>query len=217
MKTVWVICEGPTEEQFIKTVIAPDIPNIAIKPLLLFKGGDVRFERVENQAKLLLTNGHDLVTTFIDLYGLGTGFPEQAAAHAVADVYDRLARLENACDVKITTQARCQVGRFFCYIQPYEFEALLFASPGKIVELEQSWHTTGTKLHRILADFDGNPELINEHVTTAPSKRLMAALPGYQKTTHGPRAAKKIGLNKIETTCKHFRGWLNKLRTISSP
>ena len=84
-------------------------------------------------------------------------------------------------------------------------------------ELERPWHTTGTKLHKILADFDGNPELINEHVTTAPSKRLMAALPGYQKTTHGPRAAKKIGLNKIETTCKHFRGWLNKLRTISSP
>ncbi len=72
MKTVWVICEGPTEEQFIKTVISPDIPNIAIKPLLLGKGGDVRFERVENQAKLLLSNGHDLVTTFIDLYGLGT-------------------------------------------------------------------------------------------------------------------------------------------------
>jgi len=39
--------------------------------------------------------------------------------------------------------------------------------------------------------------------------------PKYRKTRHGPIAAQKMGLAKIETECAFFAAWLNKIRLIA--
>jgi recombinational DNA repair ATPase RecF len=49
-----------------------------------------------------------------------------------------------------------------------------------------------------------NPEGINDSPQTAPSKRLEQLRPHYRKTFHGPKAAARIGLDKIREQCPHF-------------
>ena len=59
------------------------------------------------------------------------------------------------------------------------------------------------------------PEDINDSPHTAPSKRLLAAMPGYQKPFHGPLIACEIGLDAMRRACPHFHAWLQKLEALS--
>ncbi|MEA5419667.1 DUF4276 family protein [Spirulina sp. CCNP1310] len=60
------------------------------------------------------------------------------------------------------------------------------------------------------------PELINDGLQTAPSKRIIAQFPDYgkAKSTFGPQLAEKIGLQVIRSTCPHFNQWLSKLECL---
>jgi hypothetical protein len=60
------------------------------------------------------------------------------------------------------------------------------------------------------------PEDINDHPKTAPSKRIVAAMRGYQKTFHGPLIACEIGLSAIRQNCPHFDAWLQKLERLGA-
>jgi hypothetical protein len=96
----------------------------------------------------------------------------------------------------------------------YEFEGLLFSSPEAIASVLQdkslnSWATG------ILADFNNNPEKVNDSYETAPSKRL-EKYTNYRKTTHGPNIAEQIGLAKIRDMCSGFDDWLTKLERLVS-
>lgn len=57
------------------------------------------------------------------------------------------------------------------------------------------------------------PEHINDSFETKPSKRLEEILK-YKKTLHGPLIAEQIGLVKIEAECRHFRKWMDCLRSF---
>jgi len=61
-----------------------------------------------------------------------------------------------------------------------------------------------------------SPEHINDHPDTKPAAHLERELknPSYRKCRHGPIAAKKIGLTKIEAECAFFAGWLAELRRL---
>ena len=58
------------------------------------------------------------------------------------------------------------------------------------------------------------PEDINDGPQTAPSKRVSAAMPVYQKTFHGPLIACAIGLDAMRGACPHFHAWLQKLEAL---
>ena len=62
-----------------------------------------------------------------------------------------------------------------------------------------------------------SPEHINDHPETKPAAHLERALknPQYRKRRHGPIAAQKIGLNKIEAECAFFAGWMAQLRRLA--
>lgn len=222
MFEVIVFTEGPTEEQFIKRIVAPLFkPNqIYLKPQTLktsqdAKGGAVNFDRLKfNARNTLRQKPNAILTTFLDLYGLDTSFPGFTNAKQHADVYVRTKMLETALHEAIVEHIGCRTERFIPHIQPYEFEGLLFSNVNALVLTEPSWNHHLPQLQAVRAKFE-TPEHINDGYDTKPSKRLENILqPRYKKTRHGPLAAERITLAMMEQECTHFRGWMDKLRGL---
>jgi hypothetical protein len=59
----------------------------------------------------------------------------------------------------------------------------------------------------IASDVESGPELVNDGVDTAPSKRILNAYPQYAKTIHGPLVIAEAGLDAIRSTCPHTDDW----------
>ncbi len=55
------------------------------------------------------------------------------------------------------------------------------------------------------------PEHINNSPTTAPSKRIGSVINSYTKVRQGIIVAKKIGIDKMMSECKHFEAWIKKI------
>lgn len=103
--------------------------------------------------------------------------------------------------------------RFIPYLALHEFEALVYAS------LPQSASAFGDNpmiLQTLLGHMQGSssPEQINESPETAPSRRLLAAYPRYQKTFHGPMAVRSVALSQLRRTCPHFNDWVSRLERV---
>ncbi|MBF0461853.1 MAG: DUF4276 family protein [Magnetococcales bacterium] len=220
MVEVIVLAEGQTEEQFIKRVVAPVLRplRVFVKPQLLntspnAQGGAVTFDRLQWNARNTLKGHPDaILTTFLDLYALDTGFPAFAEAKSKTNVHERVACLETALHQQIIQGAGCRPERFIPHIQPYEFEGLLFADVEALCAIEPEWHAFCERLARIREGF-ATPEHINDGYASKPSQRLANLLrPQYRKTRHGPLAAERITLAVMETQCGHFRGWMDTLR-----
>jgi Domain of unknown function (DUF4276) len=69
-------------------------------------------------------------------------------------------------------------------------------------------------IEKLPLDQFASPEEINDSPLTAPSKRVEALVPGYQKPFLGVLAALEIGLASIRAECPHFNHWLEKLESL---
>ncbi|MFN7201291.1 MAG: DUF4276 family protein [Aphanizomenon sp.] len=69
---------------------------------------------------------------------------------------------------------------------------------------------------KTIADSYETPELINDSRETAPSKRIIAQFPDYEraKSTVGSLLAESIGLEVIRNKCPHFNSWLLRLESL---
>ena len=98
MRRVYIICEGQTEENFIKEVFAPyfDPQIVTIQPLLVDKkGGALSYDRVKNFILRLVK--YDVaahVTTMFDYYALDTNFPGHNQLNEIPDIYKKVKYLE---------------------------------------------------------------------------------------------------------------------------
>jgi hypothetical protein len=223
MGEIIVFAEGPTEERFIKQVVAPALSGLRLylKPQLLKTsqtgcGGALSFERFLLNARNTLRQRADVtLTSFIDLYGLDTDFPEFASSKGWPDVHRRVEHLERALHAAVVARVGCRADRFLPHIQPYEYEGLLFSDVEVLSGIEPTWNEALPALQKVRAAFD-SPEHINDGYDTKPSKRLEALLhPRYKKTIHGPRAAARISLETIERECRHFKHWMDSLRGLA--
>ena len=63
----------------------------------------------------------------------------------------------------------------------------------------------------------GSPELINDREDTAPSRRIIGAIPEYggMKASAGPIVAERIGLPTLRLRCEHFGQWLGRLEGLA--
>ena len=59
-----------------------------------------------------------------------------------------------------------------------------------------------------------NPELINDHKETTPSKRLQKHIIGYSKIVYGSILAESIGLTKMRKKSLRFNQWISNLESI---
>ncbi|MFA5517013.1 MAG: DUF4276 family protein [Desulfuromonadales bacterium] len=223
MVEVIVFAEGPTEEQFIKRVVAPVLrpAQIFVKPQMLYtsqeaKGGAVSFGRLKFNARNTLRQKPEAVlSTFLDLYGLATDFPNFEEAKQISDVYARVACLETALHAAIIEHVGCRTDRFMPHIQPHEYEGLLFSDVVALSTTEPAWGKCLRGLEKVRALF-ATPEHINDNYETSPSRRLENLLePKYKKTRHGPLAAERITLSAMERECVHFRVWMDTLRRLA--
>jgi hypothetical protein len=104
--------------------------------------------------------------------------------------------------------------RFIPYVMMHEFEAMLFS------DCESFCHAIGTPhlrngFQQIREGF-GSPEEINDSPLTAPSKRIISLIPGYEKPLAGSIAAINIGIHTIRAQCPNFNKWLTRLERLGT-
>lgn len=218
MKRVYILCEGQSEEVFIKQVLAPYFININSQYCLIpivtktsagHKGGGLKYHRIKKEILALLNHKEAFVSTFFDYYALPNDFPK--CDEQDGDIYQKIAVLENGfCEDMNHHQ------RFFPHIQPYEFESLLFSDIDKIIQADPEWNRNKTYLVRLKAIIDefNNPELINGSQQTSPSHRLKNILPTYRKVLHGKNITEKITIAHIREKCSHFNEWCKKIVSL---
>ncbi|MEQ1761448.1 MAG: DUF4276 family protein [Vicinamibacterales bacterium] len=219
MKSLVIVGEGQTEEAFVTRVLrAPFVEsNVLVDPRLVGgRGGALKGQRVLRYLRNTLRERPDtVVTTFFDLYRLPSDFPGVEESRGVAAPLDRASAIEAALKAAVVEVSGCREDRFVPYIQPHEFEALLFSDVAKFGEVEKEWQPRVAQLQRV-RDAVPTPEHINHGADTHPSARLATLSPKFQKTLHGILLAEEIGLATIRTQCAHFDSWIAALLALGS-
>jgi len=103
--------------------------------------------------------------------------------------------------------------RFIPYAQMYEFEGLLFSRPQAFSILSPNSDLV-SRLQWIRDQF-ASPEAINDDVETAPSKRLLSLIDGYEKPFHGALVALETGPPVIRCECPIFDTWLQRIESLN--
>lgn len=214
MTRLAVICEGQTEEGFVKECLAPHLADHSVyaTPRLLGKthgregGGNVSVERVVSYIRKVHRN-FDHVTTFLDFYGF-----KDKGEMSWSALTDEIARR-----AELTLGTGYSEDHIIPYVQRHEFEALLFSRPDAF-DLEEAWtDEQRQELESIKSGF-ATPEDINDDPRTAPSKRLAQTFssPRYRKTLHGPLIAEQVGLDVMRQECPGFAEWLSRLEALGA-
>lgn len=212
MIEVIVVGEGQTEETFVRDVLAPEFEplDISLQSRLIqtspgAKGGSLRAARVLKFLRnTLRERGDTYVTTLFDLYGVPADVPGVEISRAENDPLLRCFRIEKALNEAAVEMSGCRADRFFSYIQPYEFEALLFSDVSRFGEAHGDWKPYVGALEQVRAGAV-TPEHINDGAETHPSARLKNLLdPRYDKVLYGSGIATLIGLPRIRSECRHF-------------
>lgn len=217
MRRLIIVCEGPTEKEFCKDVLAPALEskNISVEIPLIKKssGGIVSWDALKRQIEGHLRENDVYVTMLIDYYGIKDRhqFPSWEESKSISNKTDRIHFL---CERMADDMPKRIRHRFIPYIQLHEFEGLLFSDLSKFKKWFDESQMNYAALESARSDFD-NPELINDGPQTAPSKRLESVIPSYDKVLSGNCIAMDIGLNKIRKECPLFNEWVGKLEELT--
>ena len=218
-----ITAEGQTEKAFAKTVLAPHLATVNVfvdarcvltskdkRAAREYRGGLLSYDKAKKDIQNWLTedkHSECRFTTMFDLYALPDDFPGYVDACCINDRYERVRILEEKMAQDINDQ------RFIPYIQLHEFEALILADPQ---QLGWEYLEHDRPIKNLLAMVGNkNPELINDGPTTAPSKRIRAEIPEYDKVTAGVSVAGRIGLQTLRHKCRHFNEWLTGLEQLA--
>lgn len=228
MPRLLVHVEGETEEMFVNEVLAPHLHSAGWDEVAARIVGNARMRERRGGIKAWNVVRDDIMrhlkedpgcysTTLVDFYALpqsvGKAWPGRADAA-------RLPTAQKAPHVEAQLNADMQQAmgtgflqaRFIPFVIMHEFEALLFS------DCEAFSRGIGRPDLKIaiqaVRDGFATPEEINDSPLTAPSKRVEALIPGYQKPLLGTLAALEVGLIRIRQECPHFGAWLTQLEQI---
>ena len=221
MRFVTVVCEGRTEQVFVADILSAALLDrgLFIEPRLIptsagARGGALSGQRVLRFLRDVLRQRRDTyVTTFFDLYGLPSDFPGFAASPH--DPLERASAIEDSFRDEVVRIAGCRPDRFLPHIQPYEFEALLFADPAQFGRVLPEWSQAAGRLEAVRHGAS-SPEHINDGPRTHPAARLEQQLRGYRKVRHGVAVAARIGLDRMRAECRHFAAWLARIEALAA-
>lgn len=215
MTRIYLLVEGQTEEAFVNELLVPHYARMErfLTPIIVstspgYRGGVVSYAKIKPQIeKLCKQDAAAHVSTMFDLYALPSDFPGKASAayRGLANGRDKAAFLEAQLALDIAQR------NFLPNVLVHEFEALLFTD----ITVFEQW-TDDDDVLRPLRQIRAttSPEDINDSPETAPSKRILAAMSGYQKTFHGPLIACDIGIDPMRAACPHFDQWLRALEGL---
>ncbi|MCP4219960.1 MAG: DUF4276 family protein [bacterium] len=227
---VRIVVEGQTEKTFVRDILAPAMgrEGVFLHAAILgkpgHKGGDVRFERAAPEImNHLLQRSDTYVSTLFDLYGINSRWPGKADITPNDKAGEKARKMETATlsamkELAVSDRYKKHnlriEQRFIPYIAMHEFEALLFSDAEK---LAQQIGVEAGKIHGILKACE-EPEEINDHPDTAPSKRLNSYYrernEKYRKVAKGKEIAESIGIRTMRAKCPHFDEWLNKFQSL---
>ena len=225
MKRLHITAEGQTEESFVNNTLRQHLAKYGVyadvrrvltgrKNGKLFRGGMTNYAKAKNDiVRWIREEGynHDVAfSTMFDFYALPDDFPGYDTARNERDPYRKVSIIEDAFARDIADM------RFVPYIQLHEFETLLFANP-QMFEIEYFESPDAVNALKMIVKKFGNPELIDQGVETAPSKRIIKVIPDYanSKSIVGPMIANEIGITELRESCLHFNEWLTKLEQLS--
>lgn len=225
MSRLMIHVEGQTEEDFVNVVLAPHLHGCGFARVSARIVGNARQRDRRGGIRAWTAVRKDILnhlkedagclsTTMVDFYGLPQvgerSWPGRAAA-AHLPFASKAASVEDAIQDDICKELGVGIAqsRFIPYVMMHEFEGLLFSDPTRF----------GNSIDRpdlapqfqAIRDQFATPEEINDSPQTAPSKRIIQLVPGYNKPLMGALAALGIGLNAIRQECPLFRNWLERL------
>lgn len=222
-----ILCEGQTEERFVKVVLSSYLQqfNIYPKPTLLLtskkknvRGGMLSYAQARRDLMILQkqfrdnNSEHHVFTSMFDYYALPDDFPGFNESVKIQNVRDRISFLED----KLMGDIGCRA--FIPYIQLHEFEALLFVDISKL-EIEYPLSKERIRILKKETDNYGDPEMINDSPETAPSKRIIAALAqnyNYNKVQSGTAVTSAIGVEALLENCQHFKEWIENIKRLGA-
>lgn len=229
MTRLLVHVEGETEETFVNRILAPHLCRLSysfVKPRLM---GDARQRsgrgggRAWSSVRQGIVNHLNedpgcAVSMMVDYYGLpqtGTRAWPKRVDSAQLPFSCKPVSIENALQDEVIRHVghRFNAGRFVPFVIMHEFEALLFSDCRRFAEGIGNGTQLVSNFQNIRDQFD-TPEHINDCPFTAPSKRILALVPGYQKPLDGTNAALHIGLDTICSQRPHFADWLTRLERL---
>lgn len=220
MTRLLVHVEGQTEETFVHELLAPHLLARGYSSVSARLMGNARLRERRGGVKAwsavkadicrhLHSDQGSVATTMVDFYALpahgSKAWPgrEQANAKTWAE---KARCVESALALDVASP------RFVPFVVLHEFEALLFSDCAAFAN--------GINRLELMEPFQqirngfATPEAINDSPMTAPSKRVEALIPGYDKPLLGVLAALEIGLPKMRHECPHFSGWVQRLEVL---
>jgi hypothetical protein len=222
MRKLHILVEGPTEEVIVKNVIGPYLSSedLYVIPSILetkppaggrpaHKGGVSSWAKILREIRLLLGDtSTTMLTTLIDYYG----FPDDAPGMAdrpIGSPYARVEHVESALADAVDSR------RFLPHLVLHEIEAWVLADSSRLADLLGN-SSEAARLAQVVAAESG-PEMVNDGVESAPSKRIKGIYPRYGKTLDGPLVIADIGLDEIRQQCPHANRWLSAIETALKP
>ena len=202
--------EGQTEEEFVKSVLASHLRPLCVEPTAVLigrarsgsGGGNVSIDSLASDMVNLYRN-FDVVTSLVDFYGFrgkNDRTVDELEHHLKQEIQTRIG---HGWDQR----------KVIPYVQMHEFEGLLFSEVRAFATAIDAPEASVGRLEQVRSRFR-TPEEINDDPNTAPSKRIAAAIPGYQKRLHGPLVAMDTGLNAIRGECRRFDEWVTRLESL---
>ena len=215
MKALYLLVEGQTEEEFVKETLRPyliakglsDVRPFILNTRVGYKGGFVNYDHLKRDAIKLVRQRDDVIlTTLIDYFRIPHNIPNYNRCSVIPNLDERVQCLEKAMYDDM------QNDRFIPYIQKHEFEALLFCSNSGF---EKYFGHFASDTQNVIDQYP-NPEDINDHPNTAPSKRLLNLIPEYDKVLFGNVLAQDVGIELMLEKCPRFRDWMDTLLSAVS-
>lgn len=230
MSRLLVHVEGQTEEKFVNEVLSPHLYSAGYHAVSARLLGNARLRSQRGGIRPwpsakgdilrhLKQDSARLITTMVDYYAMpvdeGVAWPGRAEACRLQTAAERAERVEGAILDEVAAEIghRFDPNRFVPFVVMHEFEGLLFSECATLGRALGQPGLEG-RLRQIREQFP-TPEEINDSRDSAPSKRLQAIFPRYQKPLHGVQAAQEIGLRTIRGQCRHFDNWLKRLESLA--
>ncbi len=225
MSRLLIHVEGVTEESFVNEVLASHLYGCGYTKVSARLVGNARQRDRRGGIKAwsavrkdilnhLKEDAKCLSTTMMDFYALPqTGdraWPGRAEAAQLA-FSEKAASVESALLEDICSEMGdgFEQSRFVPYVMMHEFEGLLFSDTTRFGQ--GIGRPDLSPQFQAIRDQFATPEEINDSPFTAPSKRIINLVPGYEKPLMGTLAVLEIGLDAIRQECPLFRGWIERL------
>ena len=227
MTRILVHVEGQTEEEFVNSVLAPHLYEkgftsvsarlIGRSRVRKKRGGTCPWESVHTEIARHLTQDTEAFgTTLVDYYALPAGGPDgwpgRAGCEALS-VADKAERIQTSLRHDFEFHHGAVLARrFIPFVAMYEFEGLLFSEPSLMAQGMGA--KDKAEQFRAIRDGFETPEHINDSPETAPSKRIINIVQGYNKVLHGNVAALEVTLERMRQECHVFAAWLQTLENV---